>query len=390
MATSKIQDFSIVLGGPLYQFYLKTHLIKPPLNLFKRRIIAVTMFAWLPLLLLSAMSGLAVNGVNVPFIFDLDTHCRFIGALGLLLFAEVVSHQRISEIVQQFIKRDIITAKTKNKFDSYLASAVRLRNSVVIEVLLLIFVISCGHFIWMEYGFFDTSTWYATVANNKVILNLAGYWYVFISLPIFQFILLRWYYRVFIWYRLLWQISRLPLCLNSLHPDRAGGLGFLTGCISAFGALLIAHTVLLAGMITNRIWHDDAALLDFKVEIISITGLLMLLVLLPLVFFIVAMTRDKRIGTYKYGVMASHFVNMFYSRWIDNSSNKTSELCGSDIQSLADLSNGFTATRDMSIVPFNFRNVIQLFLLVIAPLLPLVFTLVPMVDIVRAVIKIFI
>ena len=43
-------DFSLVLGGPLYQFYLRTGLVKPPLNLYKRRIVGISQFAWLPLL----------------------------------------------------------------------------------------------------------------------------------------------------------------------------------------------------------------------------------------------------------------------------------------------------------------------------------------------------
>jgi len=390
MAINSTEDFSIVLGGPLYQFYLKTRLAKPPLYWFKRRVFAVTMFAWLPLLILATFSGVAISGVKVPFIFDIDTHARFIGSLALLVLAEVVTHQRISVVIQQFLQRDIITVETRAKFDFYIASALKLRNSVIVELLLLVAAVSCGHLLWQEYDFFNASTWYTTVINGNATLNLAGYWYVFISLPIFQFILLRWYFRIFIWYKLLWQISRLPLQLNSLHPDRAGGLGFLTGSISAFAAVLIAHTVLLAGMITNRIWHYDATLLNFKEEILALIGFLVALVLIPLVFFIFAMARDKRIGTYKYGIMASHFVNLFYRKWVDNAAPGTSVLGAADIQSLADLSNSFAATRDMNIIPFSFKNVLQLVLLITLPILPLVFTLLPMLDIVRAVVKVFI
>lgn len=390
MAINKFQDFSIVLGGPLYQLYLKTHLVKQPLHLFKRRIIAMTMFTWLPLLILATFSGVATSGVTVPFIFDIDAHARFLVSLALLIFAEVIVHQRITEIIMQFLKRDIITKEIEPKFERYISDALKLRDSITIELVLLALALSCGHLIWKEYVVLDRSTWYATIIDGNITLNLAGYWYVFISIPIFQFILLRWYFRIFIWYKLLWQISRLPINLNSLHPDRSGGLGFLTNTISAFAVLLIAHTVLLAGMITNRIWYDGATLLDFKVEILAITGLLMSIVLVPLVFFIFAMARDKRIGTYKYGVMASHFVNMFYDKWVDKDSYEKSALGAADIQSLADLSNSFTATRDMNVVPFSFKNVIQLFLLVVLPLLPLVFTLIPIVDIVRGIVKIFI
>jgi hypothetical protein len=36
-----------------------------------------------------------------------------------------------------------------------------------------------------------------------------------------------WHVRFFIWYRFLWQVSKIPLNLIPTHPDRAGGLGFL-------------------------------------------------------------------------------------------------------------------------------------------------------------------
>jgi len=58
-------------------------------------------------------------------------------------------------------------------------------------------------------------------------LTAAGYWLAFVSIPLFQFILFRWYMRLVLWFRLLWQISRLNLHLTAAHPDREGGIGFL-------------------------------------------------------------------------------------------------------------------------------------------------------------------
>lgn len=358
--------------------------------LIKHRIIAIVMLVWLPLLIISIIDSVALTGVKVPFLLDIDTHVRFVGSVTMLVLADVIVYERTSEIISQFIKRNIITPESKPKFDAYVKSAAKLRSSITIEIVLLILVVSCGYFVWKSYRFFNESTWYATISNGNVKLNLAGYWYIFISLPIFQFLLLRWYFRIFVWYKLLWQISRLPLSLNSLHPDRAGGLGFLTESISAFSLVLLAHTVFLAGIITHRIVHYKATLLDFKIEIITIAGFLVVLVLLPLVFFIFAMAQNKRIGTNKYGVMASHFVNMFYNKWLDNMPIKDLLLGSADVQSLADLSNSFIATRDMKIVPFSFTNVLQLIVLILLPLFPLAFTLMPTISIIRGIVKIFI
>ena len=50
-------DFSLVLGGPLFQMFRKTHLTGDGLELVSQRIIIISLFVWLPLLLFSALQG---------------------------------------------------------------------------------------------------------------------------------------------------------------------------------------------------------------------------------------------------------------------------------------------------------------------------------------------
>src|SRR5690606_7503102 len=108
--------------------------------------------------------------------------------------------------------------------------------------------------VWRHYVALQTATWYAVPAGAPSQGSLAGWWYGYVSLPIFQFILYRWYFRLFIWARFLWQVSRLELSLVPTHPDGAGGLGFLSLVVPAFTPLLLAQGTLYAGMIANRIF----------------------------------------------------------------------------------------------------------------------------------------
>ncbi len=89
-------NFSLVLGGPLYQLLRRTRLTDDALMLQRRRIIFISLFVWLPLLVLSALGGrLLGEGVAVPFLLDADLHVKFLVALPLLIGAELVVHQRI-------------------------------------------------------------------------------------------------------------------------------------------------------------------------------------------------------------------------------------------------------------------------------------------------------
>lgn len=383
------KDFSIVLGGPLYQFYLRTHLAKPALALYKRRIIFITLFAWLPLLLLSAISGNSFSGVTIPFIYDIETHARLLGALGFLIAAEIIVHEKIQLITQQFLDRNIIPAQNREQFNNIIATVYRFRNSVLAELLMLILVYSIGHWSWKEYAAPTVATWYAVPLNGQLKITLAGYWYIFVSIPIFQFILLRWYFRLSLWYCFLWKVARLKLNLNSLHPDRSGGVGFLGHSIIAFWPVLMAHTILISGFIANRIWHAEATFPQFKLEMICSVVFLMFLVLIPLCFFIPLLVKTKINGTFKYGILASHYVNDFRQKWINNSENSKALLGSSDIQSLADLFNSFEVTSKMRVLPFSRESIFQLFILIIIPLLPLILTMIPIDEIVKNTLRLF-
>ena len=50
-------DFSLVLGGPLFQLFRRLHLSGNVLERVRRRIIVIALVAWLPLLLLSVIGG---------------------------------------------------------------------------------------------------------------------------------------------------------------------------------------------------------------------------------------------------------------------------------------------------------------------------------------------
>jgi hypothetical protein len=58
------RDFSFILGGPLFQLLRQSHLTDDALGLLSQRIIVISLLAWLPLLVLSALEGKVLGGAQ--------------------------------------------------------------------------------------------------------------------------------------------------------------------------------------------------------------------------------------------------------------------------------------------------------------------------------------
>jgi hypothetical protein len=379
-------DFSLVLGGPLFQLLRRAHMSDDAMMMARRRIIVISLFAWLPLLLLSALEGRVLGGsAVVPFLLDAEVHIRYLLTLPLLIAAELVVHRRMRSLVTLFLERGLIPERAMGRFEAAIASAFRLRNSVPAEMLLIAFVYGIGILIvWRQYIALDTTTWYATPSPDGSKLSLAGMWYGYVSLPIFQFLLLRWYFRVFIWTRFLWQVSRIELSLVPTHPDRVGGLGFLSNAAYAFALLALAHGAMLAGTLANRIFYLGAGLPAFKGEIAIMVVFVLALVLGPLLVFAPQLAQAKRTGLREYGTLAERYVREFDTKWLRGGAPADEVFVGSgDIQSLADLGNGYEVVRTMRLVPVTREMIIRLSAVTLAPILPLTLTMMPLEELLR-------
>jgi hypothetical protein len=381
-------DFSLVQGGPIFQLFLRTYLEGNHLELLRRRIVIITVFVWLPLLLLSAFTSPAGGAARLSFLRDVEVHARFLVALPVLIGAELLVHLRIRPVVRRFVERRIVLPQDLPRFESAIQSAIRLRNSIPIELGLLLVVYSFGLWFWHNRVGFNSSTWYA---NSGGCWNLtpAGFWYVFVSIPIVQFILLRWYLRLFIWFRFLWQVSRMDLHLIPTHPDRCAGLAFLGKSSYAFGPILFAQGAMLAGLIAGRVLYQGESLTSFKLQIGGFIAFFVLAILGPLLMFTPKMAQARRKGLADYGLLAQSYIEGFERKWVLPDPSTSEELLGAaDIQSLADLGNSYGLVRDMRPVPFGLDDVTRLVAATAAPLVPLLLTIFSPEELLMRIIKV--
>ena len=376
-ALSRDEDFSLVLGGPLYQLLRRVHLSDGALGLVHRRILFVTLITWAPLLAFSAMQGgLLGPGRTMPLLDDIGLHLRFLVAAPLLILGEVVVHRRMKLIVGQFRVRSLIQPHDEPRYAAALKEAAKLRNSILAEVLLVAFVYAAGElFTLHRYLALGRGSWYTSASAGEG-LSLAGLWLMFVSLPIFQFLLLRWYFRLFIWARFLWRVSRLDLDLNVTHPDKAGGVGFLGASLGAFVPIAAAHGVLFAGVMANRIFYAGARLTEFKVEVLGGAVLLVIVFAGPLAVFVPILARVKLRGLGEYGALGQSYVREFRQKWIGGTAPADEPLIGSgDIQSLADLGNSYAGAQQMRLAPLGLMAVVFFVAAFLAPMAPLLLTM---------------
>lgn len=371
-------DFSLVAGGPTFRLLRLLRASGESLEYLPRRMIGSALIAWLPLLVLAALEGHAVGGdTALPLLRDWETGLRFLVALPLLFWADSFCHQHLGKAVAQFRARHLVPQAQLERFDTALRSAAHLRDSTLAELVLIALVFGFGiQIVWRQFTVVPVATWYGTPAADGTRLSLAGMWLIGVSLPLFHFMLMRWYYRLFIWGRLLRQISKVDLALVPTHPDHAGGLGFIANSVHYFVPVALAHGVLVAGWVGNRIFTLDAALTDFKFEIVGFVILVQALIIGPLLVFVPTLAGTKRTGRREYGAFAERYVRSFDHKWLRGGAAPDEPLVGSaDIQSLADLSNSYDVIRTMRVSPFTKESVLVIAAATLAPIVPLVLTM---------------
>jgi hypothetical protein len=374
------EDFSIILGGPLFQLLRRAHITGDALELVRRRMMLMALLAWLPLLLLAAMEGNALGGAAaVPFVYDLQVHARFLIALPLLVVAELVVHTRMRPVALEFLVRGLVPPLADASFHGALRRAMRLRNSIVAELAMLVLVYAVGvPLVWRHTSLLDVQTWYASAGAGGSRLTAAGIWYAYVSVPLFQFLLLRWYFRLFVWMRFLWAVSRIQLDLYATHADHMAGLSFLSSTVFAFVPLALAHGVLLSGTIANRIFYAGSTLMDARYEIAVVVAFFGLLVFAPLTVFAPQVARAKRAALRCYGRLAQRYSRDFDAAWLPGGyPPPASPLGAADIQSLADLGNSVDGMKSTRVVPITRDAVVGLVVATLLPVAPLLLTVVP-------------
>jgi hypothetical protein len=355
---------SIFLGGPLHKLLRRSHLERADHKDAARAGVGLALATWVPLVVLQLVSR-----NRDGLLRDYSVHVRLLVSIPIFFAAEALLEERCSIAWRRFIDGGFAAAAPA-AFDRLATIAVRLRDSVLAEAILLGVALLTAQLVP------------GSVMKGVPHPTVARFWFSWVALPAYQFLLYRLLWHWFIWGLLLAKLSRLPLRLLPAHPDRAGGLSLFLEPLQGFALLAFGASAAVSSSFATQILLQGVTFDVLRFSIVAFIALLVVLGLLPMFAFWPQLFNARLQGLRDYGRLAIQYTSQFHRRWIEGV--PAEPLLGtSDIQSLADLGNAYQIVQQMRPLPFGKRPPIMLAVAAALPMLPLLLTKIPLNELIK-------
>lgn len=379
--------FPLGAEGPFHRLQIALRIAAEDQPRCRRRAAAALAVTWLPLGLLWWVQGLVEsgNGPAASLFTHIATYARFFVTLPLLIVAENAVRPHLEHAFEHAIATGIVAPARYGQFSELLLRGLRLRESKRAEaaVLLLAFVASqvaisvatAGHHAsWIHIG---------------PQLSWAGFWYAYVSLPLLQFMIFRWLYRLSIWWRVMWGLSRLHLTIQPAHPDLRGGLAFLGDSVQAFAILAFAFSAAAAGSVADFVVNEGASVTELKGFIAGAVLFILILFLAPLALFVIPAYRAKEAALLRYEGLSQRFLQGFDRKWMHGRTKVPDRIAEPDFSAMADLGTVVGNVREMKPFPLTREGLLPLVIAVLLPFLPVMAMAFPMQELLSGVIHVF-
>ncbi|HOX19418.1 MAG TPA: hypothetical protein PLI70_00700 [Gemmatimonadales bacterium] len=328
---------------------------------------------WLPLVVLSAAAGTAVGGVDHPLFSDLGTWARFLVVVPIMIMAEPAADRILGIVVELFRRAGLVREPDLPAFEAAVVRTQRLATSDTAELVLLLTALALPHLLVASLPHLGSeAAWFGSVVEGRTDISGAGRWYAWVSLPLVQFLMLRWLWRIVCWWGLVWRISRLDLAWAASHPDGAGGIGFLAWSPRAFRTVFLGFSALAAATVSNRIQYGGESLLDARGPIVAFIVCECMLLLAPQFFFVGGLVKARYSALAGYGLTGIAMTREFDRHWTAPPPASGAKLLDSGQSSaMIDYTGVYGQVKAMRPVAISLREVAGILLPVAAPFAPL-------------------
>ena len=364
------------MGGP---FHALSTSIAPRLGHTARIAVGtgLSVALWLVLAALAMLAGLADR------FFSLETsavHVRMLVVVPLILWCTELFDRAVQNACLALVQRGIVSGATKAALDGDALRLSRFNKSGWIQLGLLTGVVIGS--ILVPQSFLPGVS---SSASNLPPMppTIAGYWYWLVCLPVFRFVMARFFCLWAVWVVLLWHLSRHELALIGLHPDRAGGLGLIEVAQAQLVLSVLAIGAIDAAALaeTFQTVAPNNAQIYLHVLLVTLIGLVMICA--PLLLLVPMLYRCRRHVMVAFSALAHEYSRQFQRRWIEPDRTETGSPLGSgDIQSLADLASAYETLRTMRVLLMTPTLVWVITGAAIVPHLPLHLLEVPIGDLI--------
>jgi len=335
-------------------------------------------FAWIPLLIFSTMDGTLYSGASMPFIKDVAMHARILIALPILILIRSVISVKTAAAVK-YMTESLLDPEEQHKMLSVTLPKMRKLACSSMTEIILILIVAGSVFSLIQSGAYaelmsKSTTWKFIIAGEGNVLSPAGKWAAFISIPFFQFLLLQWIWRYIVWMMLLLHFSRLPLNLLPTHADRSGGLAILILAQRSLAFIFMAGSVVISGQLVVHIMTSPDDILMVQRVGIGYIILCVILLILPLVFFISKLVKTKQLGLLRLSILGAELSRGFEKEWLNSVPlEKRIEEKKVDPSMAYDYAGMFDNLQQLRVVPVTIRDIAGLVATIGIPFIPILF-----------------
>lgn len=387
---SKINISDYFVEGTINKVLRKLKLEGEDDSSIVRKIIFFVALSWLPLLIFTLIESTAFSyTIKIPLLLDFVIYVRVFVVLPLLFIAERMISIVIYKSLVHFIESGIVADNNSEDYKLNLKYFGKLKDSVIVDIIIIagayaIVILGWGN-VWKSYNLVGGYTTWQFSQTTEGQLSLSGYWYAFITIPVYLFFFSKLMWKFILWAIVLFKLSIMKLNLFPTDPDGSGGLGFLGHNQVFFGIIGFIQSSIFSAEIAHKVLYTNAAITEFKFIIPGIVVLFTFILMSPMFFFVRKLTRTKLNGILDYGVITHQYVSGFHEKWINGNNPEGEKLLGtSDIQSLTDLASSYDIIKTMIPLPIDIRKVITLILIIMVPFSPLILFVIPLNELFKA------
>jgi hypothetical protein len=344
---------------------------------------------WLPLAILSAIQGLAIAAhPRESFLLDVATYGRYLVAAPLFVLAGSVCLPQLAMAVRQFVDAGLIADRDRARYDALIDSTLRLLTSRWTDAAIL--AAAYGATLMLSRVLYpaDFSTWVTPGAPESHRLSLAGWWRTLVSQPLFLSLQATWLWRLLLWARFLWGVSRMDLQLVPGHPDRVGGLRFVQLTARSFLILALAWGTIAASSVGDGVIFDGEPISHYSHLILAHVLTVLLICAGPALVLWAPLLRAQWHGTIEYGRLASDIGREFEAKWTAGRRRLDEKaLEATDFSATTDLFSIVANVSDMKVLFLDVSSIAVLVGATLLPFVPLIFVRLPLDEILRMALK---